>query len=315
MAPCRCPSWRNSPCECTALNESLHRPVLLDAVVEALAIRPDGVYVDATYGRGGHTAAILAHLGPDGRLIVLDQDPEAIAAARADLKAEARAALEHESFARLGVVAERQGVQGKVDGLLLDLGVSSPQLQDPARGFSFQHDGPLDMRMDTTRGETAAAWIARADADEIADVLYQLGEERHARRIARVLVAARAQEPITTTATLARLIARAQPARDRGKHPSTRSFQAIRLHVNQELEALRAVLASAYGVLAAHARLAVISFHSLEDRIVKRFIREQARLVPARFRAVGKKCRADEAEIAANPRARSAMLRVAERLP
>jgi 16S rRNA (cytosine1402-N4)-methyltransferase len=304
---------------------TLHRPVLLTEVLMGLAVRPEGVYVDATYGRGGHAAAILEQLGPRGRLWAMDRDPEAVADARVRCGSDGRFQIIKASFAMLERVAQEQGFMGRAAGLLLDLGVSSPQLDDPARGFSFQADGPLDMRMDTESGESAVEWLARAPEAEIARVLDEYGEERHARRIARALVAARREAPIMTTGQLAEIIARATPRRDPRKHPATRSFQAIRIHINQELETLAAMLPQACALLAPGGRLAVISFHSLEDRIVKRFMRDASeppptdpRLPPPVFvptlRRIGRAQRATDAECAANPRARSAVLRVAERL-
>jgi 16S rRNA (cytosine1402-N4)-methyltransferase len=309
------------------MNEGVptHRPVLLDAALAALAVRPAGCYVDGTFGRGGHAAAILSLLGPNGRLLAIDKDPAAVAAARARFGADPRFGIVHASFAELAELAAREGLVGAIDGLLLDLGVSSPQLDDPGRGFSFQADGPLDMRMDTSRGRSAADWLAEADEAEIAGVLRDLGEERFARRIARALVEQRAARPLRRTLELAALIERASPTRERHKHPATRTFQAIRIFVNRELDDLRQCLDQALEVLAVGARLVVISFHSLEDRIVKRFFREaaQGRQLPkgvpvtggpvgARLRLVGKAVRADEREVAANPRARSAIMRVAE---
>jgi 16S rRNA (cytosine1402-N4)-methyltransferase len=304
-----------------------HEPVLLAEVLEGLRVIGDGCYVDGTFGRGGHARAILGRLGPGGRLYAMDRDPEAVAHARAELASDVRFSIEQASFADLGAFAERHAIGGRVDGLLLDLGVSSPQLDDAGRGFSFQADGPLDMRMDPTGGESAADWLARAPADEIAQVLRDYGDERHAGRIARAIVAARATAPLRSTRALADLVARASPTRDPHKHPATRTFQAIRIYVNQELEALTRCLAQSLRVLAGGARLAVISFHSLEDRIVKRFIRDEAAgpvlpkgvpvtggPPPGRLRAIGKAQRATDAEMARNPRARSAVLRVAERL-
>jgi len=305
-----------------------HRPVLLDEAVDALAVRPDGLYVDGTFGRGGHAAAIRARLGASGRLWLIDQDPSAIALARQRFGDDPRCLVEHGSFAGIRALAEREGRMGAIDGLLLDLGVSSPQLDEAERGFSFMRDGPLDMRMDTTRGETAAEWLARATAAEITAVLRDFGEERFAPKIARTIVARReAGEPLTTTRALAELIAEAVPNRERGKHPATRSFQAIRIFINRELEALSQILMDACDLLAPHGRLAVISFHSLEDRIVKRFMRDKSSVgylppgVPVvpdalkpKLKLVGKPIYPSEAEVAANPRARSAVLRVAERL-
>ncbi|MFP4079250.1 MAG: 16S rRNA (cytosine(1402)-N(4))-methyltransferase RsmH [Ectothiorhodospira sp.] len=301
-----------------------HRPVLLRETLEGLSVRPGGCYVDATFGRGGHSAAILERLGPQGRLIALDRDPEAeIAARRMGQGLE----FVRASFAALGGILTERGLNGEVDGILLDLGVSSPQLDDPQRGFSFTRDGPLDMRMDPTRGESAADWLARAEETEIAGVLRELGEERYARRIARRLVSVRQEAPILRTGTLAALIAGAVPRHERHKHPATRSFQAIRMHVNGELEALDACLGQVPAALAPGGRLVVISFHSLEDRRVKRFIRRQVqgeplpRGLPVRdpppgrtMRHVGRALRAEEHEVEVNPRARSAVLRVAERL-
>lgn len=309
-----------------------HRPVLLDEAVAALAVRADGTYVDATCGRGGHAAAILERLGPGGRLVAVDRDPEAVAAARARFGADARVHVVQGDFAMLGEIAAAHARPGAVHGILLDLGVSSPQLDDPARGFGFRHDGPLDMRMDPARGPSAAEWLARVDGETLADVLRRLGEERYARRIARAIVAARAQAPIDTTARLAAIVAAAVPRRERERHPATRSFQAIRMHINGELEALDDALAAVPAVLAPGGRLAVISFHSLEDRRVKRFLRaaggraaapvRDARgqvlpaapaAPPATLRSLGRPLTPSAAEIGANPRARSARLRVAER--
>ena len=304
-----------------------HRPVLLEEAVEALAVRPDGTYVDATFGRGGHSGRILQRLGPRGRLIALDRDPQAAAEAHRRFGADGRFHFERCSFDMLQQVIDRLSVTGKLDGVLLDLGVSSPQLDDPDRGFSFQTDGPLDMRMDPDSGESAAAWLAHAPEAEIAQVLKEYGEERFARRIARRIVETRRETPIERTGQLAEIVAAAVPFRERHKHPATRTFQAIRIRVNDELESLRRCLAQLPALLAPGGRLAVISFHSLEDRLVKRFMREQAegerlpRGLPVRegrrgqtLRLVGRAVRPGEAEVKANPRARSAVLRVAERL-
>ncbi|MDQ2640950.1 MAG: 16S rRNA (cytosine(1402)-N(4))-methyltransferase RsmH [Pseudomonadota bacterium] len=307
-----------------------HEPVLVEEAVDALALAAQpGVarlYVDATFGRGGHAARILDRLGSQDRLLAIDRDPEAIAAARARFGAEPRLVVAGAAFGALASLVQAHGQGRACAGVLFDLGVSSPQLDDPARGFSFQADGPLDMRMDPARGESAAAWLARAPVDEIRDVIRDLGEERHAGRIARAIVEARSIEPLTRTGQLAQLIARVVRGRDGGKHPATRTFQAIRMHVNDELGELRRGLAAALEVLAPGGRLAVISFHSLEDRIVKQFMRSQAQPDPAwarlpiapdfvpALKPVGKKRRATEEELARNPRARSAVLRVAERL-
>lgn len=303
-----------------------HRPVMLHEAVDALAVRPAGVYVDATFGRGGHSASILDKLGENGRLVMIDRDPEATAAARRRFGADPRVTVVQDSFAGLRRIVEETGLLGRVDGLLLDLGISSTQLDDPRRGFSFQAEGPLDMRLDQGGGLTAAQWLADAPQQEIADILFRLGEERYARRIARAVVAARAQAPIETTRQLAAIIAQASPTRERGKDPATRSFQAIRIFINGELEALEECLAGVMDVLAPGGRLAVISFHSLEDRIVKRFIRRLAKGddlppdLPVRdvqvrpaLRPVGRAVKAGAVEVAANPRARSAVLRVAEK--
>ena len=296
--------------------------------MDALNVIEDGIYVDATFGRGGHSAHILERLGPSGRLVAIDLDPEALAVGRDRFGDDARVQFVQASFGELGGLAERLGLTGRVDGLLMDLGVSSPQLDDPTRGFSFREDGPLDMRMNPEAGPSAADWLATVDQADLADVLFRYGDERHSRRIARAVVQARQHAPITRTLQLAEIIRSAVPkkaaARDR-IDPATRSFQAIRIAVNGELEAIERALDAALDVLAGGGRLAVISFHSLEDRIVKRFIREHARppaasrRMPAapfsaRLREVGKLVRPGEAEQQANPRARSARMRVAERL-
>lgn len=305
----------------------LHRPVLLDEVLDALQIKQSGLYVDGTFGRGGHAAALLDRLQAQGRLLAFDKDPEALAYAADRFQNEPRLMMRRGSFGNLGAVVAELGWQGKVDGVLLDLGVSSPQLDDAARGFSFLSEGPLDMRMNPQTGISAADWLASAAADEIADVLWRYGEERYSRRIARAIVSRRDTDPVRTTRQLADLIAAAVPGRERKKHPATRSFQAIRIFINHELEDLEAVLPQTVEALAPGGRLAVISFHSLEDRLVKRFIREEQRgpqlppdlpIVPKifkpRLRAIGKVIRASDAEVQANPRARSAVLRVAERV-
>jgi 16S rRNA (cytosine1402-N4)-methyltransferase len=307
-----------------------HAPVLVEEAVAALAIAADTpvprLYVDATFGRGGHAARILAALGPRDRLLALDRDPEAIAAARRRFDAEPRVVVVRAAFDALESLVAAHGEGRACHGVLFDLGVSSPQLDEAARGFSFQHDGPLDMRMDPEGGESAAAWLARARGDEIRDVIAELGEERFAGRIARAIVEQRAQEPIATTGRLAAVVAAAVRTREAGKHPATRTFQAIRMHINDELGQLARGLDAALAVLAPGGRLAVISFHSLEDRMVKLFMRRQAQPDPAwarlpvappfdaALKLVGKKQRAGDAEVAANPRARSAILRVAERL-
>jgi 16S rRNA (cytosine1402-N4)-methyltransferase len=304
----------------------LHRPVLLDEVLDALQIKQDGLYVDGTFGRGGHAAALLERLQGQGRLLAFDKDPEALTYAANRFPTESRLMMRRGSFRNLGSVVAELGWQGKVDGVLLDLGVSSPQLDDAARGFSFLNEGSLDMRMNPQEGVSAADWLAKASAEEIADVLWKYGEERCSRRIARAIVSRRETDLICTTRQLAELIAAAVPGRERKKHPATRSFQAIRIFINHELEDLEAVLPQVVKALAPGGRLAVISFHSLEDRLVKRFIREEQRgpqlppdlpVMPEAFtprlRAVGKAIRASDSEVQANPRARSATLRVAER--
>lgn len=292
-----------------------HRPVLLDEALAGLAIRPDGIYVDGTFGRGGHSGAILEALNGSGALHALDRDPEAGQHAWKTFPGNANFHFHARNFADVGRLAGEIGIAGKVDGLLLDLGVSSPQFDDAARGFSFSHDGPLDMRMDPSSGESAAEWLARAAEADIADVLFHFGEERNSRRIARKIVETRAAAPLKTTAQLAALIASVPGPRSFKIHPATRSFQAIRIHVNAELAALQSALEAAPALLAPGGRLAVISFHSLEDRIVKRWIRDHSRatdFAPALFETEGRHFPSDEEE-SANPRARSAVLRVAER--
>ncbi len=302
-----------------------HVSVLLGEAVEALAIRPDGVYIDGTFGRGGHSRAILDSLGATGRLVAFDRDPAAIAVGR-ELD-DARLTLVHAAFGALDAELERIGVE-ELDGVLLDLGVSSPQLDDAARGMSFRFDAPLDMRMDTSRGPTVAQWLAEASVAEIREVLRDYGEERFAHAIAKAIVAARAGGAVATTGQLAQIVEKAVRTREPGQHPATRSFQALRIYINQELEELSLVLPAAVERLRPGGRLVVISFHSLEDRIVKRFMRDEARpprlpsrlplradQIPSpRLRLIGKAQRPTEAEIRANPRARSAVLRVAERI-
>jgi 16S rRNA (cytosine1402-N4)-methyltransferase len=304
-----------------------HAPVLLGEALEGLAVRAEGSYLDATLGRGGHAAAILERLGKTGRLLAMDRDPEAIRAGQRRFIGDPRVSIVRGNFAELARVAREAGFDAGFDGVLLDLGVSSPQLDDPARGFSFMRNGPLDMRMDPDAGESAAQWLAQVPERELVQVLFEYGEERHARRIARAVLKARAEAPITTTGRLAEVVAAAVPGREPGKHPATRVFQAIRIHINDELGALDAALEQSLGLLKPAARLCVISFHSLEDRRVKRFMRRHAEEaepwrglpeVPAHARPVlqlvGKAVRAGTAELAANPRARSAVLRVAERV-
>ena len=304
-----------------------HRAVLLEEAIAALAIqegeRRDGVYVDATFGRGGHSRAILARLGPAGRLIALDRDPQAVEAARAI--ADPRFHIAHAPFSELAQVLDSLGVAA-VQGVLADLGVSSPQLDDPARGFSFRADGPLDMRMDPTRGVSAADWLATATEQQIREAIGGYGEERFAKQVAKAIVAARAREPILRTEQLAAVVAAAVRTREAGQNPATRTFQALRILVNRELEEVALMLPQALARLAPGGRLAVISFHSLEDRLVKRFLKAcsadslpadlpiRARDLPQPpLRIPGKAQRASDAEVAANPRARSATLRAAER--
>ncbi len=300
-----------------------HIPVMLDEAVEGLSVRSDGRYLDGTFGRGGHARAVLSRLDSSGRLLLMDRDPQAIAAARAEFSGDPRVAIRHANFSSL---AEWDETAAGLDGVLLDLGVSSPQLDEAARGFSFMADAPLDMRMDTTQGESAADFLATADERTITEVLWHFGEERHGRRIARAIVADRAATPFTRTGQLAALIERVVGRREPGKHPATRSFQALRIRVNGELESLQRGLDGALERLKVGGRLVVISFHSLEDRAVKLFIRDHSGRVqnsrrgppvaerPARLAAIGKAQFASATELAANPRARSAVLRVAEKL-
>ncbi len=309
------------------MNAVTHIPVLLDEVMQALNIQPDAVVVDATYGRGGHAEAIMKRLGGSGSLLALDRDPQAVADARQRFGSDARVRIEQARFSSLGNVCEAHKLTGRVTAMLFDLGVSSPQLQDPHRGFSFRQEGPLDMRMDPTHGASAADWINRADESELMHVIRTYGEERYARGIARAIVRARSQAPIADTRTLAEIVAAAVPGRERKKDPATRTFQAIRIHVNREIDELEATLPQAVRVLAPGGRLAVISFHSLEDRPVKHFFRAESRApelprgIPApavpfhpHLRVIGRAIRASAEEVRRNPRARSAVLRVAERM-
>ena len=304
-----------------------HAPVLLEEALEGLAVRAAGDYLDATLGRGGHAAAILGRLGGAGRLLVVDRDPEAIRAGERRFFGDRRVSIVRGNFSELERIAREAGFEAGFDGMLLDVGVSSPQLDDPARGFSFMREGPLDMRMDPDAGVSAAQWLANASENDMLRVLRDYGEERHARRIARAIIAARQAAPIETTGRLAEVIAGAVPGREPGKHPATRSFQAIRIFINDELAELDAALEASPALLKPGGRLCVISFHSLEDRRVKRFMRRQSETaepwrglpeVPAharpKMKLVGKARRAGAAEVARNPRARSAVLRVAERV-
>jgi 16S rRNA (cytosine1402-N4)-methyltransferase len=306
----------------------IHNAVLLQESIDALAINPDGIYFDGTFGRGGHSQQILNALSAKGRLIALDRDPQAIAAAErfAD---DPRFSIHHVTFSQLKEVAEQLQLVGKIDGILLDLGVSSPQLDDAERGFSFMRTGPLDMRMDTSKGLSAAQWLAKADEQDITQVIKELGEEKFGKRIAHGIVNARALAPIETTTQLAAIIDEAVPVKDKFKHPATRSFQAIRMYINSELDEIRNALKAALTTLSPGGRLAVISFHSLEDRIVKRFVREQSKglNVPhgmpifqseidaaKALKAIGKAIMPSPSELKQNVRSRSAVLRVAEKL-
>lgn len=304
----------------------LHLPVLHGEVLEALAVKASGLYLDATFGRGGHARSILDALGPDGRLIVLDRDPQAIEVAKNLFGDDQRVTIIRGSFEMLGELAREHGISA-LDGLLFDLGVSSPQLDEAERGFSFQKDGPLDMRMDNQEGMTAAQWLAEATEDEINQVLWRYGEEKHARRISRAILRRREEKPFERTADLAAVISSAVPRSRERKHPATRTFQAIRIHLNREMQSLESGLDAALEILAPGGRLCVISFHSLEDRMVKRFIRGHSRPDPvyaglpnipehaqARMAVVGKSVTASEQELDENPRSRSATLRVGEKL-
>lgn len=310
------------------MTTSSHISVLLAETLAGLAIKADGIYLDGTFGRGGHSREIMQQLGPTGRLYAIDRDPAAIAAA-APLLADARFHITHSPFAALARIAEEQAIFGKIDGILLDLGVSSPQLDDAERGFSFMRDGPLDMRMDPTSGMSAAEWLATADVEDITFVLREYGEEKFAWRIANAIVAHRAEQPLRRTAELASLISNVVPksAKEK-KHPATRSFQAIRIYVNSELEQVNLALQGAMAALKPGGRLCVISFHSLEDRMVKQFMRRHSKAEPVPrglpltdaqlykaipLQLIGKAIMPAEAELAVNPRARSAVLRIAQR--
>lgn len=306
-----------------------HEAIMVPEVLKGLRIYPEGIYLDATFGRGGHARAILDHLGPKGRLLVMDRDPEAIEVAKALAEEDARVSFRQMPFSKLFNFCQEMGVLGKVNGVLLDLGVSSPQLDTPKRGFSFRLDGPLDMRMNPEEGISAAEWIKDASLEKIAFVLKHFGEERFARRIAAAIVEARQVEPITSTLQLADIVAKANPAWEKHKHPATRSFQAIRLYMNNELEELASALEQILEVLADKGRMAIISFHSLEHSMIKQFISkhvhgdEHPKALPIPFTQlnqrlvrIGKKTTPSESEIKGNPRSRSAVLRVAEyRMP
>ena len=308
--------------------EYAHISVLLDEAITGLAIKPSGCYIDCTFGRGGHSRLILSHLDEHGRLIAIDRDPRAIAAAEVFAN-DPRFCIEHQGFADLKAVADKHQVTGKVDGILLDLGVSSPQLDEAERGFSFMNDGPLDMRMDTTKGQTAAQWLATADVEDISWVLRTFGEEKHAWRIANAIVDNREEQPLTRTSQLAQLIKKTAPQREIKKHPATRSFQAIRIYINSELEQIEKVLTASLEVLAPQGRLVVISFHSLEDRLVKQFMKKhsQGKKVPRglpiteselakgkKLALIGRKLKPTKDEVSQNIRSRSSVMRVAERL-
>jgi 16S rRNA (cytosine1402-N4)-methyltransferase len=305
----------------------LHQPVLLKEVIDSLAIKPDGIYVDATFGRGGHASAILNQLSEKGFLLAIDKDPEAIKFANENFQAWKNFCIRQGSFTMLEVFAKELGLAQKIDGILLDLGVSSPQLDDAARGFSFLKEGPLDMRMDPSQQLDAATWINQETEAEIARVLWQFGEEKFGRRIAKAIIQERSNQPITRTKQLADIIAKANPAWEKHKHPATRSFQAIRIFINQELKELQDCLQQSMTVLAVGGRLAVISFHSLEDRIVKRFLQKEQqggnfpRDLPItqnqfhpKIKRIAWGITASNEEIKQNPRARSAILRVAEKI-
>ena len=304
-----------------------HVPVLQDEILAQLGVRSDGIYVDGTFGRGGHSRALLERLGPAGRLLVIDRDPRALEAAMDLAASDARVTVIRGSFGDIEQIAAAHDVTGKVDGIVLDLGVSSPQLEDAERGFSFMRDGPLDMRMDPDSGESAESWINAVEAREMARVIARFGEEKSARRIARAICDARKTERICRTRQLADLIENVIPRRGKGKHPATKTFQAVRIHINNELGELQDFLEEVLKVLSVGGRLCVISFHSLEDRMVKRFIRDHARVDPAlaglpvvpesaqpKMRLVCNAIRPGEGETSRNPRARSAVLRVGERL-
>jgi len=309
-------------------HDNAHISVLLEESISGLAIKPNGIYIDCTFGRGGHSGLILENLGPNGRLIAVDRDPTAIAAAE-KYAADERFIIEHYGFADLQMIVDKHDLSEKIDGILLDLGVSSPQLDEAERGFSFMKDGPLDMRMDTTRGQTAAEWLAVADVEDITWVLRTFGEEKHAWRIANAIVDEREVTPLTRTGQLAQLIKKTAPQREIKKHPATRSFQAIRMYINSELEQIEKVLAASLSVLSTGGRLVVISFHSLEDRLVKQFMKKhsQGKKVPRgmpiseielnkgkNLSLIGRKLKPSKDEVEENVRSRSSVLRVAERL-
>ncbi len=306
----------------------MHLPVLYQEALEGLLIKPNGIYIDCTFGRGGHSSGILQQLGPEGRLLALDRDLEAINSEVAiNLSKDSRFQIEHCCFSQLYETVEQRGWLGEIDGLLMDFGVSSPQLDNAARGFSFMKDGPLDMRMDCSSGLSAADWLAGVSEQELVQVLFEYGEERFARRIAKAVVTQRAEQPLQTTKQFVELLINAIPVKEKHKHPATRSFQAVRIAVNHELDEIKSVLEQAVSVLKSEGRMVVISFHSLEDRIVKRFIRDESRgkynpvkfplqqeeLAAIRLKKCGKAIKSGMDELTKNPRARSAVMRVAER--
>ncbi|BFM06221.1 16S rRNA (cytosine(1402)-N(4))-methyltransferase RsmH [Halioxenophilus aromaticivorans] len=304
-----------------------HYSVLLNESVEGLLVDPNGFYIDGTFGRGGHSRLVLSKLGPQGKLLAIDKDTQAIEVAQQQFADESRFEIAHASFAEMAQLVEARSMTGKVAGVLLDLGVSSPQLDQPERGFSFQHDGPLDMRMDTSKGQSASDWVNTAREEDIVWVLKNYGEERFAKRMARAIVTQRQTAPITTTAQLAKIVAEANPAWEKGKNPATRAFQAIRIQVNSELDDLQATLDSVLDILQVGGRLSVISFHSLEDRLVKQFMRRQEKgdslprglpvpesALNKRLKTLGKAQKAAANEVAENVRSRSAVLRVAEKI-
>lgn len=306
----------------------MHLPVLFKEALHELSVKPDGIYIDCTFGRGGHSTGMLQLLGPDGRLLALDRDLDAIQSEYAqELVKDPRFELEHCCFSQLQDVVEKRDWQGKVDGILMDFGVSSPQLNDAQRGFSFMHDGPLDMRMDSSSGLSAAEWLASVSEQDLVRVLFDYGEERFARRIANAVVTKRDEQPLETTRQFVDLLVEAIPFKEKHKHPATRSFQAVRIAINSELDEITKVLEQAVSVLVPSGRMVVISFHSLEDRIVKRFIRDESRgkysssklpmqaeeLAAIRLNKCGKAIKAGQQELADNPRSRSAVMRVAER--
>ena len=307
--------------------EYTHTPVLINETLHGLNLQADGIYIDCTFGRGGHSKAILQQLNEQGRLFAIDKDPDAVTSLDASLSNDKRFSLHHGSFTMLGKLLEEKNLMGCINGILLDLGVSSPQFDDSTRGFSFQKDAELDMRMDNRTGLSAADWINSADQQEIIEILFKYGEEKYAKKIARSIIKEREIKPITRTHQLANLIISAVPRREKGKHPATRTFQAIRIMINNEVSELQNVLSQTVGALTNGGRLLVISFHSLEDRIVKRFIRENSRgdTVPIevpvtanyfkpKFKKIGKAIHPSQEEINQNPRSRSAVLRIAERI-